>query len=64
MISNQLTTAGELVKLLSAYRPDAPIVVQPDGFNDWTLKVYERNGALHITPCRLIRENAPWPQLG
>lgn len=64
MISNQLTTAGELVKLLSAYRPDAPIVVQPDQFNDWTLKVYEKNGVLYIQPYRLIKENPPWPRLG
>ena len=64
MISSQLTTAGELIRLLSAYRPDAPIVVQPDQFNDWTLRVYEKNGVLCIQPCRLIKENPPWPQLG
>lgn len=64
MNSNQLLTAGELVKLLSAYRPDTPVVVQPDQFNDWTVKVYEKNGVLYLSPCRLIKENPPWPQLG
>jgi hypothetical protein len=62
--SCQITTTGDLVKLLSAYRPDAPVVVQPDCFNDWTLKVYEKNGVLYIQPYLVIKENPPWPQLG
>lgn len=64
MNSRQVTTAGELIRLLSAYRPDAPIVVQPDHFNDWTLQMYEKNGMLYIQPYRLIKDNPPWPQLG
>lgn len=59
MLSGQLTTAGELARLLLAYRPDAPIIVSPDNFNAWTLRIYEKNGVLCIQPYQLLVKKVP-----
>ena len=64
MNGRPLATVRELMTLLSAYRPNAPVVVSPDHFNKWSLCVYEKNGVLVIVPGLLIREDPPWPQLG
>ena len=51
MIRNKLRPAGELARILSAYRPDMPIVLSPDQFNMWTFRITEINGQLVLIPA-------------
>jgi hypothetical protein len=43
-------TVRDLIRILSAYRQDSPIVVSPDHYNHWTFQVIDRKTRLVIVP--------------